>query len=854
LGKFSARTSVCFIVLFLLAGLGFFRSNFGESQAVSRVVEEALGAKSAPAALDLLRADFPEPFISTVKGADKEPLASVLERYASDPRPKSKKVDLLEGFLEEHPDNPWAPSVRVNLGLTYQKTGRFSKTLKHLEQAWDDLKDAEDIRLKALADHALGAYSQTLAHLGRLEELKPLLKSVENRSLSGSATELLAASREGLLQMEESPDYSFWCGPAALRRIGEQSPSWTQADYETLRACTSTIQGTTLLRNRDLSREIGLNYQMAYREPGSQLITPAVVHWKVGHFAALFPSEADGTFSVEDNTAGFGHEVTLMGLPALEEESSGYFLVPAGPLPSGWRSVTDEEGSLVWGRGYTGFKKDFNATRPADHKCPTGCDQQSKGMTTWSAHTMLVSLSLTDTPVGLSPAAFSVPFTVTYAQREINQPSIFDYANLGPKWTNNWTSFLTDDRTRTRKVVLYEPGGGAEDFLFASGTATISHPGEFSQNTLEEVAEGFRLTMPSGAYREYHIQIGDRYHLTRLVDPQGNEVALEYDSSNRLSSIRDTVGREMTLSYDLPEDPLKITRVTDPFGRFATFSYTADGHLESITDTIGLVSSYTYGENDFITSLSTPYGTTSFSYGDVSTNSSLRYKRYLEIVDPEGRKYRLESDESVPQPILPAPQGMPLQNAYLQYRNSFFWEPHQLDETPVYAKATLYHFMHGIDSGYNLSRVLESVKKPLENRVWFAYDRNTHPRIFTTPGRELRTHIGRVLGDGSTQLTKYQYNDAGFVTQTTDPAGRVFNYTYAPNEIDLTSVSTGGQSLFSATYDDSHNITSLIDASGGTSTFTYNSRGQVTSTTNPLGETTSYCKIQYNLVRDSERK
>ncbi|MFA7481666.1 MAG: hypothetical protein WC314_14255, partial [Vulcanimicrobiota bacterium] len=94
MGKFSVRASVCFIVLFLLAGLGLFKSDLGESQAVSRVVEEALGAKSAPAALDLLTADFEEAFVPTIAGADRRPLAAVLERYKRDDRRKSLKVDL----------------------------------------------------------------------------------------------------------------------------------------------------------------------------------------------------------------------------------------------------------------------------------------------------------------------------------------------------------------------------------------------------------------------------------------------------------------------------------------------------------------------------------------------------------------------------------------------------------------------------------------------------------------------------------------------------------------------------------------------------------------------------------------
>ena len=37
---------------------------------------------------------------------------------------------------------------------------------------------------------------------------------------------------------------------------------------------------------------------------------------------------------------------------ALETEASGYFLVPPGKLPRGWRSVDKAEAETVWGRGF----------------------------------------------------------------------------------------------------------------------------------------------------------------------------------------------------------------------------------------------------------------------------------------------------------------------------------------------------------------------------------------------------------------------------------------------------------------------------------------------------------------------
>jgi len=48
--------------------------------------------------------------------------------------------------------------------------------------------------------------------------------------------------------------------------------------------------------------------------------------------------------------------------------------------------------------------------------------------------------------------------------------------------------------------------------------------------------------------------------------------------------------------------------------RRATFTYTAAGQLASIADVVGLTSSFGYGPDDFVTTLTTPYGTTSFRH------------------------------------------------------------------------------------------------------------------------------------------------------------------------------------------------------------------------------------------------
>ena len=106
-------------------------------------------------------------------------------------------------------------------------------------------------------------------------------------------------------------------------------------------------------------------------------------------------------------------------------------------------------------------------------------------------------------------------------------------------------------------------------------------------------------------------------------------------------------------------------------------------------------------------------------------------------------------------------------------------------------------------------------------------------------------HTGRVLDDGSTQLYFCEYNDFGNITTAVDPVGRTFSYTYAPNGIDLldTRQTRAGQSelLHQITYNAQHKPLTSTDAAGQTTIFTYTEpRGQIESSTDPLGHRTTY--------------
>ena len=758
-------------------------------------------------------------------------------------------------ILEHHPGSPWRTALLTDLGLEYYHTAHYSLALEAWKQAWSAGKGATDLRGKAIADRAAGEFACLYARLGRMDELDALLKSLEDRPVIGAATERIAGARQGLWNMRNRPGISFRCGPMALRCIRLATHARGPGDAEIFKSA-STQHGISLPQVAELSKKAGLNYQMAFRGKDAAFVAPSVVHWKVGHYAALVGKEG-GLYHLQDPT--FGNE-TWATKEALESETSGYFLIPPGPLPEGWREVAAGEGGTVWGKGGTAGPKPGCTTTndPATH--PQPCH----GMAVPAIHLMAVNLNLTDEPVGYSPPVGPpVHFTVRYNQRDAFQPANFSYANFGPKWTCDWISYITDTPSNhLADVNLYVQGGGDRTFTgFDTNTQSYAFQ-QYDETRLTRTGPSrYELLSGDGSKLVFSQSDGSvgssrNIFLTQVMDPAGNAVTLTYDANLRLVAITDAIGQVTTLAYGNASDIYKITEVTDPFGRSATFDYDGQSRLARITDVIGLTSQFVYLDTpvapprtatnytDFIQQLITPYGTNYFA---AETSGNIRV---LEITYPDNSRERVEFNETnnaefgplSADPAANVPLGMSTVNDFLVDRNTYWWSRTGCalgyrDPT----KARLFHWLHDSDT-VSCSGILESVKEPLEGRVW--YDYAGQPFASYVGDNNRPTHAGRVLDDGSTQLYTYAYNGFGNVTNMIDPAGRTFSYIYATNGIDLLEVrqtrGTNNDLLFKATYNSQHLPLTQTDAAGQTTTYTYNSRGQRLTEADPKNETTTY--------------
>lgn len=618
--------------------------------------------------------------------------------------------------------------------------------------------------------------------------------------------------------------------------------------------------------------------QFARRRSGTPWLAPAVAQLRTGQFVALVERRGDH-YLMRDPAL---HVTRWVTQDALDEETSGYVATTTETLPAGWETISSEampESPWACDPGEaddlepppddppgsdtdTGTDSDTDSDSPDDGaSCPVG-------MPVYSLQRHSASLWLHDKPIGYTPPRGpAVWFSARYHQREIAQPQVFTFSNLGPKWLFDWMEYVVDypvtcgplaECFMAQTSVMLR-GGGVETYVIPDANGQFA-PNWGSRAVLKRTSTNplrYERYLRDGTIERFGQPDGlpegqVRYtFLTELIDPSGEQLQFTYDAQFRLTAVTDALGQVTTLSYELPTDPLKITKVTDPFGRVATMTYTPNGHLASLTDMIGLTSTFTYTDNDFIASMTTPYGVTSFR----KESPLSYYPRIIEAHDPLGGSERVEYHVqhftlSATEPSTEVPTGFDAYNVDLNKYVTLCWGKRAMAQpTRSPATATVTHWLLGGGperNGAVTESVPHSVKRPLERRVWYAYDGQTTNRWHMVGVGRRPTVRARVLDDGSVQRHQATYNALGHVTSRTDPLGRKTTYNYAANGIDLqevrqvTGASTSDLLAQYSNYNSQHLPGTITDAATQNTSLTYNTHGQVLTITNAKNETTTY--------------
>jgi YD repeat-containing protein len=662
-----------------------------------------------PSDLDLSTARiFEEPLIpmsGPAVAGENDALAGAVKTFKK--AKNAEDVSALTFFIEKYPQSRWTPSVQLNLGLLRFQSGYISQALQLWTSAWNASKDEKDLPQKAVADRGIAEILQLNAKVGRMVEIEQILAETKDRAFFGSMEQKVRATKEALSQMRSHPEKSFKCGPWGILSLlavknGKYEFNKTVDDYP------STKEGTSLVENKDLAAKVGLKLQIAKRSPGAKIVVPSLVHWSLGHYFAVTARVGD-RYQIKDPTFGVDNSM-LIGEGVFDAETDGYALIPEGPLPSGWRAVSQDEGAKIFGKGVPWIWPDNKGGPPCcgGPSCPIG-----GGMMQFDVNSTTCNLHLFDTPLSYAcPIGGTVGFGIDYNYLTADQPSTFTFTNLGPNWSFQYLSYLTLDVSSTATVRL--PQGYSEIFALNGG---VYNRDRLSQALLVNMGAGvYQRQLTDGSIMQYDLSDGAtpaKIFMTKIFDPQGNQTLIQYDANFRITSITDSIGEVSTLTYvsnTLGNSGFyKLAQISDPFSRTCGFVYdSSNTNLVSTTDVIGLQSKMFYDTgNTFITSMQTVYGTTAFSQ---YTPTPWNYPaRGLRVQYPDGTSTVVET-----------------WFGHEPYNATFIWDREAMELYPN--DAANHDFSHCFkrawlwnpSDGY-LFPIVDYEKQPLESRLTFSY-------------------------------------------------------------------------------------------------------------------------------------
>jgi YD repeat-containing protein len=373
----------------------------------------------------------------------------------------------------------------------------------------------------------------------------------------------------------------------------------------------------------------------------------------------------------------------------------------------------------------------------------------------------------------------------------------------------------------------------------------LSPPGV---NAKLELHENYSATLTDTLSRVKYQFTPETLRLEKIVDPNGNTTTFAYNGSGLTSSVTDTKGHVLTFKYEGPEGDLssvkdalgrtwkftqsgkQLTSMTDPDGHKLQYKYNTAGQLTQTTDPNGHLIELSYDKAEVTGKLTRVRRVVNGSEGtignkDVITTLSYAIPASGELSCPTG---------SIGDTVIVSPNGSP--------------------NGEVNAKSAEHKTSYCINSSDEVTKAINQRGNPSTA----GYDPGTGSLLeYQNPGDTAE-------GSGSGATNTIAYNTSGaptkITTGVTTSASLETSLTYGggtghggqvePSAIQ-TPFSAVGQKTNKThktfyTYDASGNLTTVNqdeEAGKPEVKLAYNTKGQVTESTDPDGNTTKY---QYN--------
>jgi RHS repeat-associated protein len=409
-------------------------------------------------------------------------------------------------------------------------------------------------------------------------------------------------------------------------------------------------------------------------------------------------------------------------------------------------------------------------------------------------------------------------------------------------------------------------------FINCTTGVTGNHPWKVAFQTLDGSRESFTYYNCTVGYKaddsSYHSQVlhntdgtftvrvvnqteylfDSGFKLINIKDKNGNKVAYSYDGGGRLATISDSNSHSLTLSYNGQN---LISQLSDWGGRTVTYGYDVQSNLISVADPRGGVVKYTYDVNNKLSSIINRLGQT------VLQNTYNGESKLATQTLASGLKNIYSYDNTNKAITIVDTYGLTEKVTY-DDKARVLKDTDPIGKSIISTYQTEYNPVSITDKNnnktsytYDTSGNLTSVTLPTNAKLSYSYDAKNRVTQFSDSRynnvNNYSPKITNFIYDANGNLTKqteaslstsYTYNSTGDVLSTIDPKNNTYTYTRDNFGNILTSTDPAGNKT-TFEYDVLGRLTKQTDSDGKVVSYGYDGNNNVTTKSDGVGTTTN---------------